>query len=80
MAPGPESFVCKHLEERQDKEKLVNCFLALQVGWPFSESFWKLFGRGLEGEDTLIHTVNLSYYIYPQEIAIPTDCWYDISV
>lgn len=72
--------MCELLEEGEHEQEVVDGALAFKICWPFSQALWQLFGAALESEYPLIHALNLSYYIYPQQAAIACDCCDDICV
>ena len=66
------------LKQGQDQQEVVNGALALQVSRPLSQPFGQLFGAALEGEDALIHGLNLGKHIYPQQVAVAFDGGYHV--
>lgn len=68
------------LDEGQHQQEVVDGALALQVSRPLSESLGELLGRGLEGQDPLVHAVDLVHHIDPQQVSVALDSGDDISV
>lgn len=68
------------LEERQHQQEVIDSALAFQISRPLPQTLGQLLGAALEGEDPLIHAFNLSYYIYPEQVAIACDGRDDICV